>query len=231
MQTDIFTDDYFNREVAFFGAPLTSIEVQSAAVAIDLAKGKVGTAGLGTGYFALRAAAKPEVSEVIVFEEDTSEIEYFEHAFLDRPEMEKIKVFYCGIPGFLKQRKMCRPWSDYPTGRDFDFFFMDTYRTMLELESGGGELRAISDMAMLCQRNNIKRYWFRGLELLVVDGIYYGLVAWSEIEYDSLNDYLRQWEMASDFSNTYITGSPLLNEEQVEIALEFMKAIRQGVTL
>ncbi len=65
-------DDYFNQHnrvqlppiPTFFidrkvWMSLAPIEVQSCAVAIAMAEGRVATAGLGMGYFALRAAAKP----------------------------------------------------------------------------------------------------------------------------------------------------------------------------
>ncbi|MDQ2831946.1 MAG: hypothetical protein M3Y74_23220, partial [Chloroflexota bacterium] len=46
---------------------LTWMIVQALAVPIDRARGRVGTAGLGLGYYALRAAAKRVVSAVDVY--------------------------------------------------------------------------------------------------------------------------------------------------------------------
>jgi hypothetical protein len=122
---------------------LTPMEIQSAFVPIMCANGVVGTSGLGLGYFALRAAAKPEVDRVYAYEIDPRVIRYFNECYHDREGFDKIHI----IEGDVRNCK----------GNEYDFFFMDTYLTMLPDET-------LTDAREFTQRNSVKRYHFWGQE-------------------------------------------------------------------
>lgn len=125
---------------------LTPMEIQSAVVPIDLAEGRVGTGGLGMGYFALAAAQKEEVSEVIVFERNPEVIRYFTDTFSGRLGFDKIRI----VQGDM--RELCR---DY----EFDLLFVDIYKDMLETS-------ILKDIELFTDMNSIDTYRFWGQELV-----------------------------------------------------------------
>ena len=167
---------------------LTPMEIQSAALAIYRAKGRVLCGGLGLGYFALRAAAKPEVTEVVVFEREPSVIEWFLSAFKDRPELAKIKL----IEGDM--RKTCK-------GYEADFAYVDIYPDML-CDS------TFKDARYYRKHNKIKRYMFWGYERIVL-----GLMANKLLKYGGLllgNDliaYFRHWQQTPMSANDESAGT------------------------
>lgn len=127
-------------------------EVQSAAVPIAAAEGRVMTAGLGLGYFALAAASKDEVDQVVVYEIDRRVVDWFRGAFAKRPELEKLDIRV----GNVREAK--------PDGR-YDSIFMDPYLGMLrdnvidDIETFGSWVHNIDDY----------RFW--GLEALLLDAV------------------------------------------------------------
>jgi hypothetical protein len=139
---------FINRKLWMSLAP---IEVQSCAVAIAMAHGRVGTAGLGMGYFALRAAVKPEVDEVIVYEQNGDVIAGFNALFGQRPERQKITI----IKGDV--RELMR-------GRTFDIAYMDPYQDLLPDE-------VVSDAQLFRSTNAIGHYRFWGLERVLLDAL------------------------------------------------------------
>lgn len=126
---------------------LTPMETQSNYLPICRARGRVGTAGLGLGYFALRAAEKEEVDSVEVFEESADVIKYFKYRFRSRPYFKKIKVVHGDA------RKLCK-------GRTYDFFYADIYRTMLPAV-------CLDDVELFCGDNEIEQYQFWGEERII----------------------------------------------------------------
>lgn len=129
---------------------LTYMELQSAYLAIKRAKGKVGTGGLGLGYFALRAANKEEVESIDVYETEERVIRYFQDTLSHRPEYRKINI--------IKQ--------DVRTveNKSYDFFFMDVYQTLLPD-------KVLEDMSHFTNKNNITPYHFWGEEKVILEGI------------------------------------------------------------
>lgn len=115
---------------------LTPMEIETHYVPIQKAKGRVGVAGLGAGYFALRAAEKKEVSEVVVYEIDERVIEMFEALF---GEQKKIKIVKKNVFEVENEK--------------FDFFYNDIYLTMMDNE-------AFSHIHMITEQNDIKDYHF-----------------------------------------------------------------------
>lgn len=100
---------------------ITAMEVQSAALAIKRARGVVATAGLGMGYFAMRAANKKSVTRVDVYELDPRIIEFFNSTFKHRKFFHKINI----IQGDVRELMV---------GKTYDFVFLDIYKSMLEEE-------------------------------------------------------------------------------------------------
>jgi hypothetical protein len=166
---------------------LSYMEIQSQYLPILLADGHVGTCGLGLGYYTLRVAGKPTVEKVTVFEKEQRVIDFFNKCFHDREGFDKIEI----VQG--DARKKCR-------GYDFDFLYVDIYRTMLPDE-------AISDIRLFNRANNIAEeereeqdilagYHFWGHEKMVLDGLLaYGIIDKSEIPWVFM-DYFRKWRDA-----------------------------------
>jgi hypothetical protein len=96
---------------------LTPMELQSAAYAYELAEGKVATAGLGMGYFALKCAEKPEVESVTVYEVNQDIIDHFVKSHEKRPYFDKIIIIRGDVHEHLK-------------GQKFDLIWLDIYQTM-----------------------------------------------------------------------------------------------------
>jgi len=126
---------------------LTPMEIQSHVVPLNYATGKVGCLGLGLGYFALRAAQKEDVEEVIVYEKEKATWEYFSERFHHLPCFSKIEVCIGDA------REKCR-------GIEFDYLYSDIYQTMCPSE-------AISDIALFQNENSVNQYSFWGEEKLV----------------------------------------------------------------
>lgn len=139
---------------------LTPMEIQSAYVPITLAGGVVGTAGLGLGYFPLRAASSPDVEEVHVYELNPKVIRFFMEAFKDRPEMEKIRIH----EGDVRKEAL---YSKKTKGPSFDFFWMDVYRTLLPDE-------VIDDIRLFEKSGSFDVYRFWGQERVVLDSLLAG---------------------------------------------------------
>lgn len=152
-------DSYLNKEFAVgdYECPillidgetwmsLTKMEVESAWVPIQYAHlgGIIGTAGLGLGYFALRAASHPDVERVDVYELDPRVIDLFNNLFADRPEAKKIRI----IPG--DARELVRD-------KEYDYFFADIYETLLPDA-------VISDIDLFCGNNDFGQFTFWGWE-------------------------------------------------------------------
>lgn len=94
-------------------------EIASSRSAIDAARGRVVTFGLGLGYFAYMAARKHEVSSVTVVERDPAVISLFrEHILPQISEKEKISVIQADAFDYLEhQMSLSQP----------DFVFMDIW--------------------------------------------------------------------------------------------------------
>lgn len=152
-------DDYLNKQfqTGEFKVPLlesngkflmslTPMELQSLWVPIQAAEGEVGTAGLGLGYFALRAASKEDVERVVVFEKNPAVIRFFKETFKDREELAKIEI----IKG--DARKKLQQW-------DFDLLFVDIYGTLMAEE-------VVTDIPLFMNGNAIGQYRFWTQELV-----------------------------------------------------------------
>lgn len=98
---------------------VTPNEIETMKEPIEKSHGRVLTLGLGLGYFAFRAAEKPNVESVTVIEHDPTVIELFQtHLLPQFPHKEKIKVI-CDDAFAYVESKM--------TPTDFDYIFADTW--------------------------------------------------------------------------------------------------------
>jgi hypothetical protein len=139
---------------------LTFMEIQSAYVALAMTEGVVGTAGLGLGYWALRAASNEEVDEVHVYEINPRVIEFFVDTFKKRPEMEKIVIHEGDV------RKLAR-YNLKKKGPRFDMFFMDVYQTLLPEA-------ALDDIKLFEKDMVVDEYRFWGEERVILDAFMAG---------------------------------------------------------
>jgi len=130
---------------------LTPMEVQSSYMPIRLASGRVGTAGLGLGYFVQRVLTKPEVEQVVVYELKTEVLDFYTQTFGQHPKLELRHA-----NARLIEREQ------------FDFFYADIYRQVLTPQ-------AIADMATLCSVNQIERYHWWSIEQTVFEVLHAGL--------------------------------------------------------
>lgn len=154
---------------------LTWMEVQSMWAPLVRAKGRVGTSGLGLGYFALRAAMKPEVSEVVVCEKNPQNIGWFKDQMSNHEGFKKLTI----VEGDVREMK----------GEKFDFFFADHYPTLLPDE-------VIEDCDLIQEKNEIEDYRFWGYERVVFDAIEQDLI--DPMELDGFHHALLNHWMASD---------------------------------
>jgi hypothetical protein len=120
-------------------------ELASQWVPLMQATGKVGVAGLGMGYFALRAASFDDITEVVVHELNPDVITYFNRVFEGRPELSKIRI----VQGDFREL-----WQT----ESFDYYFNDVY---LEIGATEGQLDHAQEAFKM---GNIKTYWYWGFD-------------------------------------------------------------------
>ncbi len=130
---------------------LTPMEVQSSFMPIQLAHGRVGTAGLGLGYFVQRVVNKPEVEKVIVYELRSEIIEGYLRTFGPHPKLE------------LRHAN-----ARLLHGERWDMFYADVYRCLLTPQ-------AIADFATLSSENTIGTYHWWSIEQFVLEVSHPGL--------------------------------------------------------
>ncbi len=99
---------------------LTPVDVDTCKEAIERARGKVITFGLGLGYYAYRASQKDEVCSVTVIEKSENVIRLFEKHILPKfPKKEKIRIINDDAFVYARERM---PKENY------DYAFVDTWR-------------------------------------------------------------------------------------------------------
>lgn len=235
-----FTDDYWHRELAFYGKPRASViphpslqldwpiiqgrcddylsvnwriddtpyprlcakntlwmslspmEVQSAALAILLAKGRVVMGGLGLGYCALRMAAKKEVDEVRVYEMNPHIIEWFMAAFDDRPGFSKI--------GFVlgDMRQTCHDETA-------DLAYVDIYDALL-----GDEV--LTDSKLLRRKNQFTQYLYWGWERAWFDAMRHGVIKHAMFLPSYLLKYFRYWQATAKLRENHLLDKPFVKK-------------------
>ena len=127
---------------------LTWMEVQAMFCPINFAVGIVGTAGLGMGYYPLRVAERSDVWYVDVYEWDERVIQYFTNRFQNHPAFDSINIIHGDARELVK-------------GKEYDFFYIDTYRTMMDDE-------IIPDIELYTKNNEIEFLYFWSLEKILL---------------------------------------------------------------
>lgn len=111
---------------------ITRMEVQSMWVPLQLATGKVGTSGLGLGYFPIEAARKPDVTAVHVYEISADVIQMFDK-------------IHCHLPSEVRAKiHLHHKNALHVADEEFDFFFADHFQTACA-EDAPSEAKAILD--------------------------------------------------------------------------------------
>jgi len=99
---------------------LTPVDLHTCEEAIQQAKGKVVTFGLGLGYYAYMASEKKEVESVTVVELSEDVIKLFKkHILPQMPNAHKIKILNCDAFEYAEK---------IMPKENFDFAFVDTWR-------------------------------------------------------------------------------------------------------
>lgn len=123
---------------------ITPQEIESQYMPIRLARGRVGVGGLGLGYVVQRMLSKPEVDELVVYEQNPAVIALYERNFGHHPKLQLVA-------------------QDVGTMHDetFDLFYNDVYASMLETQT-------FTHWRHLTEANDIGCYHPWGLEALLM---------------------------------------------------------------
>ena len=119
---------------------ISPLEIESSYMFIKHAKGKVGVVGLGLGYVAQELAKKPNVSEVVVYEQEKDVIDLYYSSF---ERNEKIKII--------------NKDAFEANSEDFDYFYVDIYEYKLRS-------RVVEDYVKFNEIHKIEEYLFWGME-------------------------------------------------------------------
>lgn len=168
METRVFTTNNIDIPVFTIDNQVwmscTPMEMASHYVPIKKAKGRVGVAGLGMGYYILRIMNKKSVKSIDLYEIDEKVINIFKKEFSNRKGFEKINFIQGNLFDNLKNT-------------DYDFFYNDIYPTL-------GSTEAIDDMKYIKkQYPKIKNYHYWGLELDFYDSIRKGSIFATNVLY------------------------------------------------
>ena len=99
---------------------LTPVDLDTCDEAINQARGKVVTFGLGLGYYAYMSSEKEEVESVTVVELSDDVIRLFKtHILPQMPNKDKIKIVNCDAFEYAEK---------FMPGENFDLAFVDTWR-------------------------------------------------------------------------------------------------------
>ncbi len=125
---------------------LAPMEIESHAMPILLANGRVGVAGLGMGYYVQRILDSVDVFEVVVYETNQEVIDFYFDRF---GKHKKLKIF-------------CKDARSIEN-ESFDFFCNDTYQDQMDYE------QAIPDLVNIMNKNSIEVYHFWTLENVLLE--------------------------------------------------------------
>lgn len=173
-------------------------EIQGSYGFINVARGRIGIAGLGLGYTVQEVAKKDEVKEIIVYEISQDVIDLYNSNFKHN---NKIKI----IHGDAFKAK----------GEEFDFFFSDIYEYKVSL-------KVVEDYVKLNNIHNIKEYLFFGVEHFLLSCSYDEIV-WVYIP----ENWMKITKMLSSTleESGYIKYYKKLDEKLVSEVLEGFKLI------
>lgn len=125
-QTGFFTEDFRAPVVEENGREwmtVTPSEINTMTADIRAAFGKVAVFGLGLGYYAFMASEKPDVTEIVVIERDSSVISLFKEFILPQfPHREKVTVIEADAYAF----------AETMGERQFDCAYVDIWHDVLD---------------------------------------------------------------------------------------------------
>ncbi len=168
---------------------LTPLHLQGCYLPIQYATGRVLCLGLGMGYFALRAAQKSDVTEVVVVEINPAIIAFFGKHLGHRPETIKIKVV---------QGDAYAVGTRTTIGVGFDFCLCSIYPILYSNES-------VRDAPIFSEVYQTSRYHFFGMERLILEAGYHKFLRRSETSH-TFRSMVEQWKSLN------IRFQPILNE-------------------
>lgn len=129
---------------------LTPVDLDTCTEAIDAARGKVVTFGLGLGYYAYMAARKPEVESVTVIEKSRDVIALFKKHILPQFECaDKIRIIEADAFEYAE--------LDMPSEK-YDVAFVDTWRDGSDGAPMYERMRALEHLS----EGTEFLYWIRG---------------------------------------------------------------------
>lgn len=178
---------------------LTPMEIESSALPIYLAEGRVMTTGLGMGYYTLRVAGKPNVESVTVYEENEDVINAF------------IEIHKDKHPGLLDKITIVHNSFRDMKDQEFDFVFIDPYQSMLD-EDVENDIRIVFD------NNDIGMYYFWGMELAIVFAVNACVIQASAVPWP-VKAFFRKWH-DSEQGNMRMRSPP--EEEYLQTLMDTM---------
>lgn len=187
---------------------LTPMEIQSQFLPIVNAQGRVGVAGLGMGYAALKMAQKDHVETVTVFETDERVVKFFKRAFRRRKGFDKISF----VLGDARET--------IPEQEPFDFLYVDIYQTALPDE-------VLSDIELFstCVHDFPDGYHFWGQERVLVDAaIGYGLIEGSDLSLQ-LRAYLSRWQTTPVSTDPRLADTMLSDMYRVQADQDYVERV------
>ena len=126
---------------------LTPVDLDTCEEAINAARGRVITFGLGLGYYAYMASEKASVESVTVIEKSPKVIELFKKYILPQfPNRDKIEIIEADAFEYAK--------ADMPK-REFDVAFVDTWR---DASDGAPMYRRMKPLESLSPKTEF-HYW------------------------------------------------------------------------
>ncbi len=154
---------------------LSPVDLDTCVDAIELAKGKVVTFGLGLGYYTYRVSQKPEVEQITVVDKSEDVIGMFEKYILPQfPHREKVKIVHADAFEYAK-KQMPR--------ENFSLAFMDTWRDV----SDGFDMYLRMKKLEYLNPNTHFMYWVEGMMLSHLRWLVFEEV-WNEINSKSLGE-------------------------------------------
>lgn len=129
---------------------LTPVDLDTSEEAIELARGKVITFGLGLGYYAYMASEKSEVESVTVIEKSEKLIGFFKKHILPQfPRKDKIRIINSDAFDYAR---------DVMPGENYDLAFVDTWRDASDGAPMYVKMKAYEPLS----KNTRFLYWIEG---------------------------------------------------------------------
>lgn len=217
-------DDYLNKwfHVGDYSVPvfyidgrlwmsLSRMEVQSQAVPIAMAEGKVILLGLGMGFVCLKIMQSNLVEEVLVYEQEPRVIAFFKENFSRRYGFHKVKF----IEGDAREEFQSE-WCDV--------CYADIYPELF-----GKHIE--DDPELFCTRNSIDQYVYWGFERIIWEALEQRLVVLESVPL-LLRWFFSSWMKTP--ANPDVPGCMLNNlpfDEDRTLKASFVRQMLEGIKM